>query len=477
MDPFTQAMLAAGGGLLAAGSYSTHPVSGGQALGQGMLAGLGGYNAGIQNQRSALLAGLQAKKLEREIAGDEAWDAYLKNRYGGGQTAVPSIMQGSGEGVAPWIPPQSVPQLPQGGSPGAIPPEILRLSPDRGKFALDVLKYENPEIKRDGGIPWNPRTGQIIQGAPIFPQINPHGFATTPVIGQDGRISVGVTPGSPEAFRQQLDIQEKAKAGSGPAKALIGGREYETTQAVANAIHTGFAQDEQTALAAQQLMLRAGQLPNIRTGRAGGPALPPGARPTQAETAGATAFAEGKAKEAVGESARFRDAYFQGAQSRGNLDLLETIFSDPNVASGAAAEQISGLKGLADSFGINIAGKNYEDVARAVGGEMALRMKNQGGVNLMPGAMSNFEQQLLKQMSPGLAQGREGRQLMVQVFKAKVDRDMALAELAAQYEDQHGRLDGGFYRQAREFVKKNPMFDETRIKAMTEYARRLSAAR
>jgi hypothetical protein len=147
--------------------------------------------------------------------------------------------------------------------------------------------------------------------------------------------------------------------------------------------------------------------------------------------------------------------------------------SDPNVASGTLAESISTLKGVADSLGINVKGKTAEDVITAVTGEMALKMRLQGGENLMPGQMSNFEQQLLRSMSPGLAQSREGRMLLIQVGKAKAERDMKISEMAADYIAEKGRIDSGFDRQVREFSRSNPLFAPERIQAMTELAKRL----
>lgn len=184
-----------------------------------------------------------------------------------------------------------------------------------------------------------------------------------------------------------------------------------------------------------------------------------------------------RAKGGVEREEKFRQTWGEANDAHGKLTMLEAFASDPNVASGALADNISGLKSIGESLGIRTAGLPAEEAFKAISTEMALRMKNQGGTNMMPGAMSDFENKLLQSMGPRLAQSKEGRMLLIQVFKAKAERDMKISEMAAEYVDIHGKLDNGFDRQVRAFAKSNPMFDPNRAAAMAELAKRLSGAR
>jgi len=174
------------------------------------------------------------------------------------------------------------------------------------------------------------------------------------------------------------------------------------------------------------------------------------------------------------DTEKFRNLYQSSNSMLQNLDLLDQLFSDPNVASGAAADTISSLKGLADSFGIKTTGLSAENVIASITGKMALQAKSEGGQNLMPGAMAASELTFLRNLVPQLTQSKEGRLLLSQVNRAMATRDMQLSEMAGKYAEQYGGLNAGFYRQARQFYKENPLFTPEKLELMNEYAKRLS---
>tara|TARA_R110002126_G_scaffold153049_1_gene300266 strand:- start:2215 stop:4026 length:1812 start_codon:yes stop_codon:yes gene_type:complete len=174
------------------------------------------------------------------------------------------------------------------------------------------------------------------------------------------------------------------------------------------------------------------------------------------------------------DTEKFNTLYQTSNSMLQNLDLLDQLFSDPNVASGAAADTISSLKGLADSFGIKTTGLSAENVIASITGKMALQAKSEGGQNLMPGAMAASELTFLRNLVPQLTQSKEGRLLLSQVNRAMATRDMQLSEMAGRYADQYGGLNAGFYRQARQFYKENPLFSPEKLEAMNEFAKRLA---
>ena len=145
------------------------------------------------------------------------------------------------------------------------------------------------------------------------------------------------------------------------------------------------------------------------------------------------------------DTEKFNTLYQTSNSMLQNLDLLDQLFSDPNVASGAAADTISSLKGLADSFGIKTTGLSAENVIASITGKMALQAKSEGGQNLMPGAMAASELTFLRNLVPQLTQSKEGRLLLSQVNRAMATRDMQLSQMAGRYADQYGGLNAGFY--------------------------------
>jgi hypothetical protein len=156
-----------------------------------------------------------------------------------------------------------------------------------------------------------------------------------------------------------------------------------------------------------------------------------------------------------------------------NLTLVEQLAVNPNVASGALAENISGLKSVGDSLGFATKGLPAEEAIKGITTQLALQAKNEGGTNLMPGAMALGETKLLQSMVPQLAQSKEGRMLMIQISKEKVARDRLISEMAGDYIDKNGQLDAGFQKQIREYSKNNPIFPPGKLAAMQALANKL----
>ena len=70
------------------------------------------------------------------------------------------------------------------------------------------------------------------------------------------------------------------------------------------------------------------------------------------------------------------------------------------------------------------------DLIQAIGGKLALLTRTADGGNLMPGAMSDFEQNILRQLSPGLKQSADGRIALTNFLSSMADMRIRLAEEA-----------------------------------------------
>ena len=168
-----------------------------------------------------------------------------------------------------------------------------------------------------------------------------------------------------------------------------------------------------------------------------------------------------------------QDQFARANSTLSNLTLVEQLAVNPNVASGALAENISGLKSMGDSLGFATKGLPAEEAIKGITTQLALQAKNEGGTNLMPGAMALGETKLLQSMVPQLAQSKEGRMLMIQISKEKVARDRLISEMAGDYIDKNGQLDAGFQKQIREYSKNNPIFPPGKLAAMQALANKL----
>lgn len=442
------------------------------------LAGL--FNNMRAAQESAMLAPLRREQLQLSVDNARR-NAQLRQQLMGGSTGATET------GATPGGPaqPSSLSDM-----SGAIPRNVqaMLLSGDSGlsSLAKAYLEQNKPVPVAEGGALMS-RDGRVLGTRPKL------GENVLPVYDDKGQvIGVRPMPGAAEAAANVTTATEAAKAGFDFIDVPVpGGGTQKMTRAQAAQLFTqqlgapqGRSAQELAAIRAVQQADAAG-LPasvTVPAAQLGVPASPsgvtvarPGFQESEVTRAAEKTTAEARAKSGVEREDKLRQSWSDANDVLSKLDVIESLSKDPSVASGAAADTISNLKGIADSLGVRTTGLPAEEVIRGIATEMSLRIKNQGGTNMMPGAMSDFEQKLLQSMTPRLAQSKEGRMLMIQVFRAKAHRDQQIAEMASQYIDRYGKLDNGFDNQVRLFAKSNPMIDPQRLAAMSELAKRLGA--
>lgn len=188
-------------------------------------------------------------------------------------------------------------------------------------------------------------------------------------------------------------------------------------------------------------------------GGQGGPGIPV---QSEEDKAYGTARAKAFADQATG----YQKAAQQASSTLRNLDELRTLYADPNVAKGALAENISGLKSIGASFGIDMKGLSSEEAAQAITNKMALDFRSTADGGGMPGAMSDADREFLKALTPNLSKSPEGRAKIMDAAQKVAQRQIDVARLASQYEQQHGRLDAGFDKVLQDYAAKNRMFTQ-----------------
>lgn len=78
----------------------------------------------------------------------------------------------------------------------------------------------------------------------------------------------------------------------------------------------------------------------------------------------------------------------------------------------------------------------------------------------MPGAMSDADRKFLANMQPGLTKTPEGRAKIIDASKKVAQRQIDMANMARQYEQDHGQLDLGFDKMLSDYAAKNQMFTQ-----------------
>jgi hypothetical protein len=218
----TQGLLMGGLGILGANAQNPRG-AGPMAPLAGAMPGLIGYNRLLEDAPKHRLQNiqglLQLQKFKRDMDSEDMLKQFVMGQGGpqGAQGALSAEMASGGQpgptnAAAARIPQQQAGQVPNFGmlAAGRVPPEIVKL-------LMEDWKLRHPELKFEGGMARDPRTGAIMPGVPSTPQTNQQGFSTTPRLNpQTGQIEIGITPGSIDAFGTQQDVQHRSAARYGP---------------------------------------------------------------------------------------------------------------------------------------------------------------------------------------------------------------------------------------------------------------------
>lgn len=203
LDPNSQLWMGMASGLLKAGGASPYPVGLGQALGQGLDTGLSSYKTAQQEQMQRIMMALQMNKLKKDADAQEMFS----KMYSGGALSAPGGTQQNPSLVLTDQARANLPRAETGPSLDDIG-RLMGVDVERGKAALLLWQQQHPDVKWEGGVPLNPKTGQPLTNAPIIPQTNQQGFSTQNVYGPGG-FQVQLTPGSLDAYNAQLGAQAR----------------------------------------------------------------------------------------------------------------------------------------------------------------------------------------------------------------------------------------------------------------------------
>lgn len=223
-SPSTMAMLSLGANLMKAGGPSPYPVSFGSALGNAF--------SGFQgDQQRQALVGLEQSKmsmLQQQLRQAQAQFAMqqgiLKQAGLLGPQVAPTQLASAGPTTPGMSPATSnlafgtpdyatAPQTPPAPAPQSqFPFNLQQLTAMKLAGMPDLLpnyKESQPDIKIEGGIIRDMRTGNILGTQPI---ITPNGQAIQPQTGPNGTFSVSGVPGADAIMRNQKRIEAEEGA-------------------------------------------------------------------------------------------------------------------------------------------------------------------------------------------------------------------------------------------------------------------------
>ncbi len=438
----------------------------------------------LQSQNPTL-QGMGTEMMKRQMDTEELQSILSGAGIGGGQAPA-----GGAPGGAP------------AGLPGGINPQAMALTlsrlPQAQKLGGMIQDASKPIPVTEGGTLFNQGTGQPMFTAPkTEPGISVQGGQAAPIPGfaaaqasRAGQIAAAeaaardpyaapVTVPTASGPRMMTPAQVRAEAtGGGPVNGQpiprpMAPREGDTDRAQIFAQELQSAQQRFTQAATPDDRRRAeadiaGIQKEIQSNRI---QLPQGAGGGRGGQGGAgiplmseeqSAYGKERAKGFADMASTVQKTGQSGASMLRDLDELRTLYSDPNVAKGALAENISGLKNIGASFGVDMKGLSSEQAAQAITNKMALAARSTADGGGMPGAMSDADRNFLKNLQPDLSKSPEGRVKIMEAMQKVAQRQLDVARLATEYEQRTGRIDAGFDQAVRDYAAKNRMFTEAK---------------
>ena len=140
--------------------------------------------------------------------------------------------------------------------------------------------------------------------------------------------------------------------------------------------------------------------------------------------------------------------YATNAGMVNQLNMLENLYSNPNLPEGELGPILQRIRSGMQSVGIDVGDSTGPaDLANAIAQKMVLAQRTSDGTNLLPGAISNFEVQLLQSMGPTLGLTHEGRRALVRFMKEMAITNQRIAQEGTQFASQNNdMLTPGWYQ-------------------------------
>ena len=366
-----------------------------------------------------------------------------------------------------------------GGLAGGQPMQLYLQTDPTGKSYLEQLAKDFADANKPTDKIRELSAAGVKPGSPqwnaALTNINTAGGIYQP----NAQGGVGLAPGFAGGVADIKRAEEETKAENEVVTRMVGGREVLGTNRQFKILATGNAPTEAEAKEVANWAFNNGLKLSIKFPPTGGTpqGTSGGGAPGQTgsvrnPTASDSTYSGERAKSFATMADRISASWEGATKMNGMLDQLDLLYQDPNVTSGALAENISGLKGLAASLNIDIAGRGSEEAIQSITNRFALELRNPSGGAGMPGAMSDSDRTFLASIPPGLSKTPAGRALIAQGMRSVNDRDRQIANMAQRYEERVGRLDNGFIKEMREWSDANPLLSPQVKGAMLELMRR-----
>lgn len=183
--------------------------------------------------------------------------------------------------------------------------------------------------------------------------------------------------------------------------------------------------------------------------------------------------ARGPAGQTEAEKVRDRDvmSYDKAIVDNGDQTETDAILHQmkqamsKDVQTGGLAETNLAIRKSANWLGFDGGDTSPEENMKSLGDAMALKLRNLGGSNSMPGSLSDSDRAFLVGMAPGLSASPEANAKLVDYYQRVSDRAKLVAKMRNDYIRTHGIADEDMRLKISDYVNTHPLFPEAETNA------------
>lgn len=120
------------------------------------------------------------------------------------------------------------------------------------------------------------------------------------------------------------------------------------------------------------------------------------------------------------------------------------------------------------SAGIEVDPKATDaQVARIMGNQLAMELRDPSQGAGLPGQMTEWETQQLRTLVPNTDKDPRANRMLAEAYIKQQQRTQAIAKIYRDYRKANGGLDEAVYDKVAEYMEKNPIFDKQKMEAFS----------
>jgi len=139
------------------------------------------------------------------------------------------------------------------------------------------------------------------------------------------------------------------------------------------------------------------------------------------------------------------------------LSMMRDLYSNPNIPQGEFGPKIQAVRSALQSLGVDVKDVADADLVDKLAKNYSLHLRTADGQNLLPGAMSNYEDKLLQGIGPGLSSTQAGRMAQIEIMLEAAKSNQRLSDEANKMAQANRGILPSDWRVRRDRIMKEEM--------------------